>query len=300
MNLIYILVAVGFVLAGGVFTVLLAWRLGYEARRADEQRGMKLVIPFLLCLCLPAFGQLEAKKKSVGSLTGVTVTNPNTPDGISGLLAWYSATNVFRVNGSAAAANQEVALWKNQVADAHHFTNSPANSVYATNRAGGACGSNYIVISPDASGFSPGSLTNNLTSTSSNFTVFAVMQVFPTALFNNERVVFGSDGQFMVDYAPDNGLNIGTVTTGPQTVPVNTWMAMAFVNTITNATIYTNGVAYVSQSYGYSNLFRLQMGIPGANACQGNFEEILVYDKALSAAELAVLQAYYTTKFCLP
>lgn len=42
-----------------------------EAIRVAKQIGVALV--FLLCLCLPAFAQLEAKKKSVGSLDGVAI-----------------------------------------------------------------------------------------------------------------------------------------------------------------------------------------------------------------------------------
>ena len=220
------------------------------------------------------------------------------PNSIPGLLGWYTPTNIFRLNGSASGFNQEVALWKNQLADDHHFTNSVGNTgVYPTNRLGGPNGSNSVIIT--LAGFAPIPLTNNLASSGTNFSIYAIMEIFPTATFNNIREVFVTGGALLMRYHPDQSLGI-QILSGAQTIATNTWMSVAFVNAAPATRIYTNGVLYLSQAgAAVPGIVNMYMGVPGGNSCNGGFVEMLFYDAELTANNLSMLQGYYINKYGL-
>lgn len=263
---------------------------------------MRFLLPLLFCLS--CWAQPDQVWKKLLAVTAAS-TSPTTPDQIPGIVAWYDVTNSFKLNGAATTANTEIAQIKDRYGGLN-LTNAGDGNHYATNRATGPNGSNWMQITLDGSGFSPCAYTNMGTfpNCASNFTIWAVMEIFHTASFNNKRLEFAgtATGFQYLNYVPNQalGLNGGGTSFGPQTILENSWITVITVSSPTNIIIYTNNVQYFNNGGAIGTLSNLfSMGTKSGNNCNGGFVEWAVYSNSLDSANRTVLQTYSHNKYGL-
>lgn len=218
------------------------------------------------------------------------------------LQAWYTQTNTFQANGASAGVNVGVNWWKDKW-NTYHLTNAnTAGSVWPTNRASGADGSNYVIWHMDGSGFSPAPFTNAIVG-GSNYSIYAVCQLFSTALFNttawHEWITdIGGLSTSVLDWKASITALGPSATFGPSTIPLNTWMTIAVIVSVPSSVIiYTNNVQYVSDSLSVAKMQNFGLGVPGGIGCSMAYEDLLIYTNHLTLNQLTNNQTYFHGKF---
>ncbi|HZE95614.1 MAG TPA: LamG domain-containing protein [Planctomycetota bacterium] len=108
---------------------------------------------------------------------------------------------------------------------------------------------------------------------------------------------FRLDGNENLSCTMFNGTTAGGVSTAPRAIPLNTWTHVAGVYSMAASTVtnYVNAVADPSVATGVlpptAGASPLQIGDDyGANAFNGNIDEVRIYNRALTVNEVAVLK----------
>lgn len=109
--------------------------------------------------------------------------------------------------------------------------------------------------------------------------------------------MFRLDANENLDFSIGNAAGMNGVSTAPRAVPLNVWTHVAGVYSQTAGTItnYVNAAADPSVGTGIAaptnGSYQLQIGGDhGANAFHGNLDEVRLYNKALTAPEVALLK----------
>ncbi len=106
----------------------------------------------------------------------------------------------------------------------------------------------------------------------------------------------GADGYMLDTFQSKLRIIIGTaVVSSPTTLPLNTWVHVAGTWDGTTARVYVNGaeVASVPAASLPNNTLALRIGSDntGATRFAGSVDEVAIYNRALSAAEIAAIVA---------
>lgn len=256
----------------------------------------------IICVCLLCAVSLESQI-APGALHRL-IGNPSaggsadSPTNWASLVGWYPPTTFYKLDQTTPATTGDaVGRWADVTSGHYDLTmDNSVRSVYATNRANGANGSNYFQVTLNGAGNAPRAYTNTMALGYTNYSIAALMQFYPTATFNNERMEFATSASGVLNYVPDNTLKI-VATSGAATIPTNTWIDVIVVGNTANAVLYTNGVAYVTNSAALSLLNVMSLGVKSGNNASGNYQEILVYNESLSSAQLAAVHNYLTNKY---
>ena len=236
----------------------------------------------LLCLCLPAFGQLEAKKKSAGSLTGVSPT-PFSPSNIVGLVYWWVASDL--------SLNNPVASWVDR---------GPYSS-YALQATSGSRPTNSV-LGVRFNGAQYIDITNLVWSPHTNNSYFFVIR--PDAASGGvDRFVMAESyntGSAGLGLLTDNRWFVNSYISTPLAAGVVCDLIGTYLQT-TN-TFYTNGVLASISTANESPQTMVGIGTrrdsPGDNYYRGYIQEIAIWtNKSLTAPDLANLHYYATNTY---
>jgi hypothetical protein len=109
--------------------------------------------------------------------------------------------------------------------------------------------------------------------------------------------MFRLDANENLDFEIGSAAGMNGVSTSPRAIPLNVWTHVAGVYSQTSSTItnYVNAAADPTVGTGIlpptNGSTQLQIGVDhGANAFNGNLDEVRLYNKALTATEVAILK----------
>lgn len=260
-------------------------------------RYLAIIIVCLLCaVSLESQISPGALHRLIGNPSAVG-GGADSPTNWVSLVGLYPPTTLYKIDQTTpAAVGDPVGRWGDTSGGGHDFYFIiNARTVYITNLAGGSGGSNYCQVSLDDAGNPPKIYTNNI-SGNTNYTISALMQFFPTAVFNNTRTEFGVTNSVVLNYVPNNSLSTGS-DTGASTIPTNTWIDCIIVTTPSSRTIYTNGVQYMTSTSTMAPMYGVSLGIPTSYYPSARYQEILVHNVSLSSNQIASVHNYLTNKY---
>lgn len=229
----------------------------------------------------------------------------DSPTNWASLKAWYRPDGMYDLTlTNLAAANTAVGRWKDQSGNNHDLVVSDEQPRYATNRTGGANGSNYISMLSDSSGFTPSPLTNNLELT--NYTIVSLVKEIPRQgsaypIFNT-----ASNGYNILQFTKPNIITVGT-SNGPATFTTNVWLNLtttgAFNSSngyVTNKQCYINSAYYTNNTENNEAFHWLGLGfVGGVRVGSTHYQEILVYNVVLTTNQITSAYNYLKDKYGL-
>ncbi len=195
--------------------------------------------------------------------------------------------------GVVISSGSSVSQWQDQSGNGNNFTSSTTQPTVVTNVINGK----PVIRFTTAPSYMTG---GNFTSTS--YTIIAVTKMAGTG---NARLVSSQNVNWLMGYWGGSmnqfHANAWVTAAGGTTSDAVPHMYVATSNGGTNA-LYNNGALVASNSNGLAapGVLELNGWSNGSEPSNGDIAEVIYYDRALSATELAQLQSYIGTKYAIP
>lgn len=266
-----------------------------------------LVVILLLLICYNSKSQIHpgALHRLIGNPSAGG--SADSPTNWASLVTWYEPGGVYDLTlTNKAIENTAVGRWEDKSGNNHDLYVIYEGGNYATNRFGGANGSNYVAFRMDAVATEPSAYSNNLYF-SGNYTIVGLIQIL-TIPFSVDRMVFNtaSNAYLIVSHqSPDKTATIGAIL-GPPTLSTNTWANYTITGNYNGSTGITNMICYVNTAY-YTNSTSLVtkpfsgfgIGVKSGSKGSGYYQEILIYNAVLTTNQITSVYNYLKDKYGL-
>lgn len=257
----------------------------------------------LILSCAACLGQFAAQQPFFQSAASV----PFSPDSITGLKMWLSATNLLDETLAPPASNGKVYIWNDQSGLGNNATNGqyPTYNGGKFKTSGGPNGSNYVAFNGGT--FDIGAYTNALNiAITNNISAVYVLRTLDRGftdygLLLNEGLPNPSEGNGYL-HSKNNGttFKMGT-TAGPATIDSTKWYVVIETINGVNASLYTNAVLYSTATLSSTPFWRgcTVFGVVSGACFNGDCVEMLLYYGVLSSQNISDLTTYYKNKYGL-